>query len=567
VESKGSATLTSASGPFDFLANATTAQVSQNWTGNIPVTWTQQTSSGSRNWLSLAMTTTGSSIIAGTYVNHIFSSTTRGASWTTLGDYGSGYWNKVAVSANGTYILATNYGGGYSWLSTDSGASFNYIGDCGVNSWSGCAMSADASHMILVATDGTMYYSTNSGASWHQQTTTNPGWGDIACNADFSKLVAVAYGGYVYTSSNGGVSWSQKTSSDSKNWSAVCISSDGSKIFAHTDSTDYIYYSGDGGTTWSALANSGSRIWKDIACSDTGQIIIAAEYSGYIYVSTDGGASSWDQQTGPGSQSWRSVAITGNGSFMTAAPYGGYIYTYGQSTESFTVGSTTITNSDIAVGSSLATTLASIVTAFNAKAGNCSCYLSSSSKIVYYANAAGVGGNSYVATETSDAASVYSFSATTLSGGTETTGGNLTSSNAALILGTAYTPSSGWNDVGDVGIGGDFSVNGLMKYNSGTVNKTITITNTNSPYTIQVTDYAIFADTSAGPITIIWPTALITVGRTYVIFDSGFNSATNNITFQTQGSQKIDNSVSDFIINNNGDSISAISNGTDIFLY
>jgi photosystem II stability/assembly factor-like uncharacterized protein len=46
-----------------------------------------------------------------------------------------------------------------------------------------------------------LYTSTDSGASWTQQTTDRQEWNKVASSADGTKLVAVATGGYIYTSS------------------------------------------------------------------------------------------------------------------------------------------------------------------------------------------------------------------------------------------------------------------------------------------------------------------------------------------------------------------------------
>src|SRR5882757_7926745 len=63
-----------------------------------------------------------------------------------------------------------------------------------IQDWTGVAASADATKLVAVAYSGSIYTSTDSGATWTQRAFTQ-NWQAVASSADGVKLVAVAYGG------------------------------------------------------------------------------------------------------------------------------------------------------------------------------------------------------------------------------------------------------------------------------------------------------------------------------------------------------------------------------------
>jgi hypothetical protein len=235
--------------------------------------------------------------------------------------------------------------------------------------------------------------------------------------------------------------------------------------------------------------------------------------------------------------------MSSDGSFMAATPRASYIYTYGQSTETFTVGNTTVTSADFTMGDSLTTTLANIVAAFNGKAGNCTAYQASGTEIAYVAKVAGTAGNSYVATRTIDAAGIYSFTNTTLSGGTAASSGNLTSSAAALILGTAFTPS--FNSAGDVGVGGNFTVNGSTKFSGSVALGSILTGQTGNPLAGAATHCYVGFNTTANT-TYTLPASPV-LGQLLIIKDETGNAAAKNIAVNRSGSQLIDGATSKLV--------------------
>lgn len=83
--------------------------------------------------------------------------------------------------------------------------------------------------------------------------------------------------------------WAPQTGSGSRDWRALDVSSDGSKIVATTTATDYIYRSLDSGATWAPITAAGSRIWLKATISDDGTKL-AADTTAGLYNSTDSGA-------------------------------------------------------------------------------------------------------------------------------------------------------------------------------------------------------------------------------------------------------------------------------------
>lgn len=57
----------------------------------------------------------------------------------------------------------------------------------------------------------------------------------------------------------------------------------------------------------------------------------------------------------------------------------------------------------------------------------------------------------------------------------------------------------------------------------------VTVTASDSPFSVQIDDLVIFADTSSGPVEISLPSAVTAANRQYIIKDKG-SARTNNVT-------------------------------------
>ena len=234
-------------------------------------------------------------------------------------------WSSITSSADGTKLAAVVSGGSI-YTSTDSGATWTEQTAAGSRDWISITASADGTKLAAVVGVGSIYTSTDSGATWTEQTAAGSRyWYSITSSADGTKLAAVAYGGSIYTSTNSGTTWTQQTAAGSRYWTSITSSADGTKLAAVVDG-GYIYTSTNSGATWTEQTAAGSRYWISITASADGTKLAAAvAYGGSIYTSTDSG-STWTEQTAAGSREWQSIASSADGTRLAVGVYGGPIY-------------------------------------------------------------------------------------------------------------------------------------------------------------------------------------------------------------------------------------------------
>jgi sugar lactone lactonase YvrE len=338
--------------------------------------WTAAVGPVASSWLSVASSSDGASLVAAGY---------PGYPW----NYDP--WSSDAIWAQ-TKIAATSEMG---WLytSSDSGASWSQT-SAPSNYWTSVASSANGRVLAAVAVDrrggladpnshytyGTIYVSTNSGASWQRTATPSVSWeaeSSVAVSGDGTELVATAYygGAQVYTSTDFGAVWRQRTglflpsrvlaaiassangktivtgeatgsdeggaihlsldagatwtttTAPSNVWSSIACSADGTKLVATVGygygSRGSIYVSADSGMTWTQTETP-SLAWSSVACSQDGTKLVAAAYDGSIYLSRDSGVT-WTDAFAP-NETWSSVACSGDGNNLVAVSVGGAIY-------------------------------------------------------------------------------------------------------------------------------------------------------------------------------------------------------------------------------------------------
>jgi hypothetical protein len=88
-----------------------------------------------------------------------------------------------------------------------------------------------------------------------------------------------------------------------------------------------------------------------------------------------------------------------------------------------------------------------------------------------------------------------------------------------------------------------------------------------TPYTMKLTDNTLYVDSSGGAITIIIPSDIIALdGIEFTVMDVGYSANTNNITVQTEGTEKIHNSASDYVISGAGDSVTFKTDGSNVHI-
>jgi photosystem II stability/assembly factor-like uncharacterized protein len=88
-------------------------------------------------------------------------------------------------------------------------------------------------------------------------------WQSITSSDDGTKLAAVDSRGYIYTSTDSGATWTEQTSSGQRSWYSITSSSDGTKLAAG-NVNGYIYTSTDSGVTWTEQTSSGQGAWRSI---------------------------------------------------------------------------------------------------------------------------------------------------------------------------------------------------------------------------------------------------------------------------------------------------------------
>ena len=108
----------------------------------------------------------------------------------------------------------------------------------------------------------------------------------------------------------------------------------------------------------------------------------------------------------------------------------------------------------------------------------------------------------------------------------------------------------------DLSISGSLTMTGSIQ-NDGIV----TVSNSESPYTILDTDYTVLVNANGGNVTINLPTASGNKGR-QIFFKVTTDPGSNVITIQRQGSDTIDGGSETTQLNTQYDALSCISDGT-----
>ena len=296
-----------------------------------------------RPWSCVASSADGTKLVAGAFVDQIYTSTDSGVTWTPRDS--NRYWQSVASSADGTKLVAVDSGlnfmipGGRIYTSTDSGVTWTPR-DSNRN-WQSVASSADGTKLVAVEGGpyvGLIYTSTDSGVTWTPRDSSRD-WYGVASSADGTKLVAVVIDDQIYTSSDSGVSWTPRESN--RVWYSVASSADGTKLVAVV-LDGYIYTSTDSGVTWTP--RDSNRHWQSVASSADGTKLVGVVNGNGngsivgIYTSTDSGVT-WAPQSNNPENYWQCVASSADGTKLVAGQNGS-LYTCSGATGNLTPGTT-----------------------------------------------------------------------------------------------------------------------------------------------------------------------------------------------------------------------------------
>lgn len=239
-------------------------------------------------------------------------------------------WSSMACSANGSKLVvaATN---GPIWLSTNAGANW-FNADISPQVWTGVAESADGSSIVAVAQNGPIYISTNSGSAWTSNTVPPYPWGSVTISADGTKLAVVAMtNGIIFFSTNSGGTWTMLSNIFPNNGSveSIASSADGSFISVSPGGGDDCYFSTNFGRTWNPggvgvpgveIVRLSADAYQLATISGDGVIVLTNATSPHInYISAQFFTNAWANIFSPKSYC---IASSADGSVLAAAEYG-----------------------------------------------------------------------------------------------------------------------------------------------------------------------------------------------------------------------------------------------------
>jgi hypothetical protein len=311
-------------------------------------------------WTALASDASGDHLIAGSSIaippNGIASgawiSVDGGQTWKNVNGAIAG---PVATNSTGTVLAVadgTETSGAQLFISNNSGASWSTPTPTAGSGWSGLASDSTGLHLVAVAAhSGDIWTSSDSGATWTDQTSSGPAhglnWVSVASDSSGTHLVADEGGGRVvgpggtgdiWTSSDSGATWTDQTSSGpthNLSWRSVASDATGTDLVAVGSG---IWTSSDSGEIWTPqAANIGTYVWVSVASSADGSHLVAATMapgegfvstSGDLWTSSDSGATWTNGTAGTAAtgQPWSAVASDATGTHLFAAPSHGGIW-------------------------------------------------------------------------------------------------------------------------------------------------------------------------------------------------------------------------------------------------
>ena len=249
-------------------------------------TWTERTSAGSREWQSITSSADGTRLAAVAWGEYIYTSTDSGATWTEQTSATIQSWYSITSSADGTRLAAVSYDyNNYSsvYTSTDSGVTWTEQTGAYDIGWSDIASSADGTKLVAVTGEGRIYTSANAGVDWTVQYDVLDGiYNDyfVAMNNNGTKIAIAdsgdyGYGGgYIYTSTDSGATWAEQTLAGLRSWRDIASNADGT-ILVGAMGGGYIY--------------SNSHVGLDGATTIQGNLISdgAILANGVVHINTD----------------------------------------------------------------------------------------------------------------------------------------------------------------------------------------------------------------------------------------------------------------------------------------
>lgn len=278
-------------------------------------------------WVALASSSDGhisiaASTLKGNSGTGIYLSSDFGHSWKNIFINGVGVneaFSHVAISVDGTTMFALQQGLGL-YTSTNGGGSWERSTvDAALFSpyFAGLSCSAYGDTVFVAVSSGYIYYSNNYGRAFTKSKATPDYWYSLTSSQGGSLVFATS--SYVSRSIDGGNTWS-KTTLPQRNWMAVAMSTDGSRVVAVAGADQYsdyhtggIYTSSDSGNSWTMTSASTNLDWSTVASDQTGQYLQAAATGNGQYFSNDWGKTWFLNALAPNPASWKKITSDRSG--------------------------------------------------------------------------------------------------------------------------------------------------------------------------------------------------------------------------------------------------------------
>jgi hypothetical protein len=270
------------------------------YSSNFGVTFTQLTSSGSRNWTACCVSDNGQIIYGADFVTkELWKSSDAGSTFVALtashlqGD-GGVFTAIVSIdcSSSGNIIVVGQDLAGYVWTSDDGGYSFIHNTTISYDSsnygrWNSVRISKDGTFVIAWNDYTAQLFIGSTGGTLTSQNVLIAS-GDIQeiamSDNNLYTVLADSNTGYIYTSSNAGVTFIQRSNAGIE---SIDLDTSGRYVIgSYINGTDFIKLSSDYGVTFED-SNSGAKLWGYVRSSADGTRLVSFEWGGQIWTSSE----------------------------------------------------------------------------------------------------------------------------------------------------------------------------------------------------------------------------------------------------------------------------------------
>lgn len=242
----------------------------------------------------------------------------NGASWSSIisNAYTWGTSTRTAgmdCSNDGTYILAARNGATGVYLSTDAGVSWSQVGSpINANYYVACVgVNSTGQYMLIgmrtstLTTAGTMYLSSNYGATFTALSLTAQKWNGANISANGAKMF-LCYATGFWLSSDYGANWTATTPVSASIVASNMSPSGNCLVYTQTVINGW-GYSTNFGSTWNTIS-TGNTTYNDCDICDTGQCVAGTSDGIFQYYNSSWGLSAF--------------SLTGTGAFVSMSEDG-----------------------------------------------------------------------------------------------------------------------------------------------------------------------------------------------------------------------------------------------------